>query len=285
MKRLFSILAIGFASIIGGAWVACAQQIELRTTLAYSTFIVGEPIVFQVDVRNLTHRAFEVNQPDDKTRLFFEVTKGGDYDELRSIKDAPMIAPFLLKTGQPYQFRAELDKWFALDDEGTYVMRAVLIYNGSRYESAKRTFDVVPGFEVKSGMQMFVNREKMTRTLKLVYWSRNEACRLFLRMTDEPSGRIWDTIDLGLFMRESEPKLDIAADGEVTVIHRSTQEAFIRTRVWSLVDAVEIVERNRLLDPEVSAAQRMRILYGESLNGEKEDAEAAKKKKSWWKLW
>ena len=285
MKRLFSVFAIGAASIIGGAWVACAQQIELRTTLAYSTFVVGEPILFQVDVRNLTHRSFVVNQPGDKTRLFFEVTKGADYDELRSIKDAPMVEPFLLKAGQPYQFRTELDKWFALDAEGTYVMRVVLIYNGARYESAKRTFDVVPGFNVKSGMQMFVNREKMTRTLKLVYWSRNEACRLFLRMTDEPSGRIWDTIDLGLFMRESEPKLDIASDGEVTVIHRSTQDAFIRTRVWSLVDAVEIVERNRLLDPEVSATQRMRMLYGESLNGEKEDAAAAKEKKSWWKLW
>ena len=66
----------------------------------------------------------------------------------------------------------------------------------------------------------------------------------------------------------------------MTVLHRSTQDAFIRTVLWSLPDVVEVVERNSLVDPEISAQQRVKSLYGEMV-----DDGAAKKKKAWWKFW
>jgi len=138
----------------------------------------------------------------------------------------------------------------------------------------------VPGVPVKEGVQMFVNRQNQKRLFRLVHWGRNQTERLFLRIEDEPGNKIWDSIDLGVLLRTVEPKIDISPEGEVTVLHRATQDAYIRTVIWSLPDSVEVVERGQLLDPEISASQRVRSLYGEmSDDGKPEE------KKSWWKFW
>ena len=64
---------------------------------------------------------------------------------------------------------------------------------------------------------MFVNRQNLRRMFKLVFWHRNQADRLFLRIEDDPVKRVWDTIDLGNVMRVMPPKIDISPEGEVTV--------------------------------------------------------------------
>jgi len=40
------------------------------------------------------------------------------------------------------------------------------------------------------------------------------------------------------------------------------------------------VERNNLLDPEISASQRVRAIYGDMADGA-----PAKQEKPWWKFW
>jgi len=221
-----------------------------------------------------------VGCPDTKDALLVEITKGGHYNDIVPFNSEPIAATFEMKPGQSYQYKVELDKWFPLVEQGKYLAKLVLVHDGMRYESMQRSFDVVPGIPVKEGVQMFVNRPNQKRLFWLVHWNRNQTDRLFMRFEDEPGGRIWDSVDLGVLMRTEPPKIDISPDGEVTVVHRSTQDSFVRTVIWSLPDSVEVVERNVLLDPEISASQRVRSLYGEmSDDGKKE------KSKSWWKFW
>lgn len=261
------------------AGLACAQQVEVKLTLAYSSFVVGEPALVQLDVLNATRDLIDIGGKGSKDALFVEITKGGQYNELAPFNPEPLVRSAALKPGQTFQHKVELDKWFSLMEEGQYVATLVLVHNGVRYESTKKTFDVVPGLPLKDGVQMFVSRQDVKRLFKLVYWHRNQMDRLFLRIEDEPSGRVWDSIDLGVLLRMAPPKLDISPEGEVTVVHRATQDAFIRTVVWSLPDSVEVVERNNLIDPEISASQRVRSMYGEMTDDGKD------KKKAWWKFW
>ncbi len=266
-------------SVLLLAIVARAQQLEVKLTLAYSVFVVGEPVVLQVDLLNATRGQIEIGGPKATSVLLMEVTKGSVNNELKPFREDPMVAPFTLKPGETAQRRLALDKWFSLEQEGKYIVCAVLVHRGMRYESVKRSFDVVPGMSLGGGTQMFVDREQLKRQFKLVFWHRNQEDRLFLRIEDEPGARIWDSIDLGTLMRASPPKLDISPEGEVTVIHRATQDAFLRTVLWSLPDVIEIVERNSLIDPEISASQRVNALYGEGA------AEREQAKKPWWKFW
>lgn len=272
----------GVLAMIGAAlavWSAGAQQMDISMTLAYSAFVVGEPVLVQLEALNATRDLIDIGGKDSKDALFVEITKGGQYNELTSFNPAPMVGALVLKPGQSFQRKVELDKWFPVVEEGKYVVRLVLVHGGARYESALKSFDVVPGIPLKDGSQMFVNRKSLRRVFKLVYWNRNQVDRLFLRSADEPDGKLWDTLDLGLLLQQSAPKLDISPEGEVTVVHRSTQDAFIRTVLWSLPDSLEVVERNNLLDPEISASQRVRALYGEMAD------EGKPEKKPWWKFW
>ena len=273
-----SVATLAFAVLFAG--VAAAQQVELTLTLAYNAFVVGEPVLVQVEVLNTMRDMLDVGGKDSKDALLVEITKGGQYEEVTPFSDAPVAGAFQLKPGQRLQQKVELDKWFPVVEEGKYIVRVVLVHDGMRYESVKKSFDVVPGIPIRDGVQMFVKRQTQKRLFKLVFWHRNQTDRLFLRIEDDPSGKVWDSLDLGALLRLSEPKIDISPEGEVTVLHRSTQDAFIRTVLWSLPDSVEVVERNNLLDPEISASQRVKSLYGEMA-----DDGADKKKKAWWKFW
>ncbi len=68
-------------------------------------------------------------------------------------------------------------------------MRAVLVYRGMRYESVKRSFDVVPGMSLGGGTQMFVDRERFKRQFAGLL-APQPRDRLFLRIEDEPGARI-----------------------------------------------------------------------------------------------
>ena len=258
---------------------ARGQQFDVKLTLAYSVFVIGEPVVVQVDLLNATRDQVDVGAPGSTSVLLVEITKGGAINELPPYREDPVVAPFTLKPGETAQRRLALDKWFSLEQEGKYMARVVLVHRGMRYESVKKSFDVVPGMSLGGGVQMFVNHDQLKRQFKLVFWHRNQEDRLFLRIEDDPGERIWDSIDLGTLMRATPPKLDISPEGEVTVIHRATQDAFLRTMLWSLPDAVEVIERNSLVDPEISASQRVNALYGEGADERKDE------KKPWWKFW
>ncbi len=259
---------------------SAAADYQLSLKLAYSAFVKGEPVVVQMEIMNVGRSLVQTGIGKDK--LFVEVSFEDRYNELTPMTTAPFARPFKLEPGKKSLFKIELDKWFSLLKEGKYYAQLILINGENRYESLKKSFDIVPGIPVKEGVQMFVSKQDLKRIFKVVHWNRNRAERLFLRVEDEPEGAIWDTIDLGPHLKSSDPKLDIAANGEVTVVHRATQDSFHRTVLWSLPDSLEIAERDSLLDPEVSASQRVRSLYGESVE---EGSVNPESKRSWWKFW
>ncbi|MDR2850269.1 MAG: hypothetical protein LBW77_07005 [Verrucomicrobiota bacterium] len=272
--------ACGCAALLMSAG-AYAQQVDVKLTLAYTVFVVGEPVVMQFDLLNTTREQIDIGGTNASARLLIEVNKNGQSYELAPSGTAPFVPTVQIQPGQPFQHKLALDKWFSVEDAGKYLVRVVVVHRGMRYESAKKSFDVVPGIPLGGGTQMFAKREKLTRQFKLVYWHRNQNDRLFLRIEDDEGARIWDSIDLGSLMRSTPPKLDISPDGEVTVIHRATQDAFLRTVLWSLPNSLEVVERNQLVDPDISASQRVNALYGEG-DG---DGKQKRSKSAWWKFW
>ena len=268
---------IMMTAILAVAASAFAQRIDVSLTLAYGVFVVGEPVLVQVKVSNQMRESLEFG---DEDTFLMEISKGDRYNELSPETDKPFIKPRRLASGGTFEHKMEMDKWFPLDDTGKYLIRAVVVHNDMRYESVVKSFDVIPGISMKEGVQMFAGKQHFQRNFKLVHWARNQFDHLFLRIEDAPSGKIWDTIDLGTIVRGGDPRLDIAPTGEVTVLHRANADSFLRTVIWSLPDSVEIAERNALLDPASASISQMRSVYGDQ-QGKK----AEEKKSSWWKFW
>jgi hypothetical protein len=266
------------ASLLIVACTSLAQQIDVRLELSHNVYILGEPIVIKVSLANNSRNAL-ILEAGSADKVEIEITRETDKEELDSRNSAPFFPAMKINPGQMAQQNIEIDKWFTLCDTGKYLISVVALKGGMRFETRKRAFDIVPGIPLKEGLQMFVDKQHLQRKFQLVYWMREQANRLFLRIEDSPTAQAWDTIDLGVLSKVTEPKLDISPKGEVTVIHRSTQDAFIRTVIWSLPKAIEIAERNVLVDPEVSSSERVRSLYSEMQKEEK------KADKPWWKFW
>jgi len=274
MKRHLTLITAAAAM----ACPALAQRIDVDLKLANGVFVTGEPVLMQVTVLNQVRDALSFGDgADDK--FLIEVCKGGHDNELQPESDKPFITPLVLAPGSTFTHKLEIDKWFPLQASGKYMVRAVVVHNDMRYEPAWKSFDIVPGMRIKEGTQMFADRNQHQRKFTLVHWTRNQLRHLFLRIEDEPDGVVWDTIDLGVYSKAAEPKLDIAPNGEVTVFHRADTDNYLRTVIWSLPGSVEIAERDALLDPDVSAARQLRNIYGDMLDKTEE------KKGSWWKFW
>ena len=267
------------AAGIAGA-KSSTSLIAVRFNTRSAVFVAGEGYAGTIDIANSGMDEIEVGAPDSPDRLFVELFRASDKFQYPRKGDAPFVVPFTLKPGEGLKMETILADHYAFPDHIRYLARAVLVHGGVRYESAFQSFDVVPGLSDGGAIQLFREKKGLKREYELVHWVRNGIEHLFLKAKDTGDGdpRIWRTSDLGPFLRVTKPKISVLPSGEVIVLHRATQSAFIRSEFWSLPEAFEFHEHETMTDPNMVGAERVKEIY-------KESGDAKPVKKAWWKFW
>ena len=266
------------ALVAAEAFAAVAPtEIAVKLVPDRREYIVGERIRAVVDVANSSADSIDVGKPGSADILRLEVFRASDMAARDRVGQKPFVAPFLLHSSEGQKLATFIGDHFALSEPMRYLARAVLVHDGSRFESSLVSFDVVPGMRVGGAMQMFSNKPGLKRVFELAYWSRGQREHLFLKAHDD-GGRNWRTTDLGVLLRISEPKISVMPNGEVVVLHRATQDQFMRSVFWSLPEALDFRKQEPMVDPDIAGSQRMRDLYMES-------GGVTPVKKAWWKFW
>ena len=275
MKKAIFLLPV----LLSAAALAAPPQSEISVKLVPERreYVVGERLRAVVDIANSSADSIDVGKPGSADAFRIEVFRARDMASRERVGNKPLVAPFLLHSSEGQKLETFIGDHFALHDPVRYLARAVLIHGGVRYESSLVSFDVVPGMTVGRAMQMFSNSPGLKRTFEIVYWMRGQREHLFLKASDE-GGRIWRTTDLGGILRITEPKVSVMPNGEVIVLHRATQNQFMRSVFWSLPDVLDFRKQEPMVDPDVAGSQRMRDLYMES-------GGVTPVKKAWWKFW
>ena len=275
MKNIVFVFSLLFA---GAAFAAPPQsEISVKLIPDMREYIVGERIRAVVDVANSSADSIDVGKPGSADILRIEVFRARDMASREKVGNKPFVAPFMLHSSEGQKLEVFIGDHFPLHDPVRYLARAVLIHAGSRYESSLVSFDVVPGMTVGKAMQMFKNNPGLKRTFEIAYWMRGQREHLFLKANDE-GGQVWRTTDLGGLLRITDPKISVMPNGEVIVLHRATQNQFMRSVFWSLPNVLDFRKQEPMVDPNVAGSQRMRDLYMES-------GGVTPVKKSWWKFW
>lgn len=276
MKKILFLAVIMIACVI---YAALPSEITVKIDLAHTSYVSGERIRAVVDVANASADAIDVGKIDSPDKLVLELFRASDRYQYEKQSRKPFVVPFALLSGEGQKLETFIADYFPFHDDTRYLVRAVLIHKGVRFESSYRSFDVVPGMRCVRAMQMFASRPNLTREFELVHWSRNQIEHIFLKVKDSGSStRRWRTTDLGPFLRVTPAKISVLKTGEVIVLHRTTQEAFIRSEFWSLPDAFELNAREMMPDPDIAGAERVKALY-------KEAGGVEPVKKAWWKFW
>ena len=273
-------VAVAVFGLACGAFAAAQQsEITVRLDLSNTVFVEGERIRAVVDVANASADVIDCRGADSPDRLLIELFRAHDQYQYDQIVQKPFIAGFGLLSGEGQKLETFIGDHFRFDECIRYLVRAVLVHGGIRFESSLKSFDVVPGLSCGKAMQMFSNRNGLQRHFELVHIGRDQVEHIFLKAHDGgTSNRRWRTTDLGPVIRVTDPKISIKPTGEVMVLHRATQDRFLYSEFWSLPDILEFQSREVMADPEVVGAERMRELY-------KEAGGIEPVKKAWWKFW
>ncbi len=275
-------LQLAFASILlaGSLWAFdSTPPISVDLRLDEVDYVSGERIRGVIDIKNMSPDKLSVGHPNSHDRLFVEVFRSSDMHELSRTTEAPFVAPFRLEMNEGQKLETFLADHFALREPRRYLARPVLVHKQTRFVGQYRAFDVVPGIDVSSALQMFAGHEGLSRRFSLVKWSRKGTEHLFLAAQDEGSGqRKWITTDIGALMRINKPTISILPTGEVVVIHRTGSDHYIRSEFWSMPNALELHSRELLSDPETAGQNRVQEMY-EKAGGVKA------KEQPWWKFW
>ena len=277
MKKA-TILALAIMSALN-IFAANPSEITVKIDLAHTSYVSGERIRAVVDVANASADAIDVGKVDSPDALILELFRASDRYQYGKQSNKPFVVPFALLSGEGQKLETFIADYFPFADDTRYLVRAVLIHKGMRFESAYKSFDIGPGMRLARAIQMFASRPELTRRFELVHWSRNQVEHIFLKVNDSGSSvRRWRTTDLGPILRVTPPKISVLKTGEIIVLHRTTQDAFIRSEFWSMPDVFEFHEKELMADPDIAGAERVKALY-------KEAGGVEPVKKAWWKFW
>ena len=259
-----------------------AQEIGLSVNTPNTVYLIGEPVVATVRVHNRTTRAFQSRRGDTAAQLTLLVTRGDDRTPLTPLEADVHVGDITLPSGQVWEGTTEVSRFFDMRVQGRYLVRLVVVHNGMRYESFPRAFDVVPGFEITKVVQVFPGNPPTQRQLRLAYWVRNQMEELFLQVSEKPVTRRWRTYSLGPVVRTTAPKVDIAPDGLLTIVHRATADVFIKSQVRSEAQMVTYLGQEKLMDPVASASKRMVPFHTMAVEDAIKKRDEESKKSRWW---
>ncbi len=277
--RKLPLIAMCALGALGAAAKALPSEITVDLKVEHDVFVLGERMRCVFDVANASADPIDCRRPDSADRTLVELYRASDKYQFDKASQGMFTAPFALLSGEGQKLEVYLGDHFHLDRATRYFARAVLVHDGTRFESPLRTFDVVPGLKCGGALQMFSHIDGLRREFELLHWTRDRVEHLFLRARDHGhSQKQWWTADLGQFLRVTRPRLSVLPTGEVVVLHRATQDSFIRTVFWSIPEDLELHEHEMMLDPDVAGAERVRELY-------REGGGVEPVKKAWWKFW
>ena len=278
VKFVRSIL-VAVALLAPGVLSAVTSEITVDLKMDSADSVVGERLRAVVDIMNVSPDRIDVGRPNSPDRFLLEVFRASDRSQIEPSNARPFVSPFTLNPNEGQKLETYLTDRFGLATPNHYLVRPVLVHDGVRYEGRLRAFDVVPGMQVATALQMFSNKDGLRRNFTLVSWSRAGRDHLFVTAQDAgTSDRRWHTVDLGQYMKVTKPTISLMPDGKIVIIHRIDPDNFIRSEFWSVPNAIEFHRRELIQDPETAGSNRVRELY-------KDSGGIKPKSNPWWKFW
>ncbi len=276
MKRIFAFIVSAAVSAVASA---ATSEITVGLKMDNLDFVVGETVGAVVNVMNISPDELSVGYDNSPDRFFIEVLRSPEMTQMERISSGPFVAAFKLRPNEGLKLATRLGDRYDMRHPGRYLARPVLVHGGIRFEGQMRAFDIVPGMQIASALQMFSNHDGLRREFDLLRWSRGGRDHLFITAHDSGANtRSWQTTDLGEMMKITKPTISIMPSGEVVVLHRVDPDNFIRSEFWSVPDGIEFYRRELIQDPETAGSQRVREMYQES-------GGVQPKKNPWWKFW
>ncbi len=285
-KYILSLLcltcAISFSASAQLQKAQTANLLGLSFDFKTHDYILGEPVMITVKIRNQNTQRLVLGVPDVPETCQFEVRSFNSRGVIDPIKTPNIFTePVVLQPGEAIERTLCLNDFYSFRTPTKYLVNVVADAFEYQFRTKPMVVSFVPGSALSTATQLFSDHPGLQRTFSLVAWPREQFEYLFVRIEDAPSNKMWATIPLGTLLRQNPPRIDISPEGEATILHRSSQYHFRRIVLWSLPNEIVIRDRDQIRDPDNAMAARITDLEQDiKAIADKNMSEADKKKKA-----
>lgn len=243
MKR--TVLSVLVALVPVCAAVAASSPVSLDLKLEHASVLCLEPIHVMVTLSNDTERPLVIdeNDPRNRSHVTFSVERKRDEAVARSNPGA-IVTNFVVGSEEQQKLMVDLADHFEVGRPGRYLIKVVLDWEGTRYESAGKMVEVVKGLELASVAKNVPGYPKRIRTYTLRYWTRERREDLFLCVEEEATRTSYGVFCLGGIVRVTAPTIRVENTGEVIVKHQAGNECFVHTTFVSTADGVFFLDQS-----------------------------------------
>jgi len=229
------------------AWLGCAAaaaalSLELDAKLAFDSYVVHEPIVLSLNVRNLGGSPYIVDDYGlhDQNAVKVSIRHSAD-GILAGPEGTTAYGQLMVMPNESQALEVPLEAKFPLTKLGLYHVQASVRRGEEVVVSPLLSFTVVNGIEIGSLTRPLPEYDTIARKYTLLYWPRNQIEVLFLRIDEIPPGQCIGLVQLGNVVRFVEPRIEFDPAGQLAVIHQSSRDLFVRTLIRSDRSGLEVL--------------------------------------------
>ena len=245
MRKIVQFAAFSLGILLLPRTLCADLKISLR--LDPVSAIEFETVTAYVSVLNDGEQTFVLDEDDknNKARAMFVIERKRDVQVAR-LDDRPPIRIMRLKSGERQEFITAVSLLYDIGAQGRYIIRAAIEVGKVRYESNPVILDVVRGIEINSVSKAVPGYPENFRNYSLRYHCRDKKEILFL-CADENEGKTsYGVFPLGTLIRVAKPILSVDRSGNVTVVHQTNRDCFIRSKFESNQDGVFFIDQSYL---------------------------------------
>ncbi len=258
MKKILTLVMT-----LAAASAVRAQSVGLDLSLEFDTYLAHEMIPLKLTVSNHGATPFIIDDygayVSNSISIFVKHESEGYLDPTVKAKPVPSL---MLAQGQSDDLIIPVDAYFPMQRTGKYTVQAFArrtVEGRAEPESVSSrilVFTVVNGMEIGSESRIVPGSDSLSRRYSLRYWARGQHEELFLRVDEFPEDKAVALFRLGYVVRYETPKIEFFPDGKIEVVHQVGRDRFVKTVIQSDLSRLEVVDRQRLLDPNQSPYAR-----------------------------
>ena len=230
MRRFLLLLAILFV---------CAEplyaQLDVTMDIKRHFFMLYEPIVATVTVKNLSGRDITLADSPTQSWFGFQINRG-DGGLVPPLNPDYRLEPLTIPMGQTVKRSVILNTLFPVHELGLYRVRAAIYFSAmdKYFQSRMTTLELSEGKTVWQkvlGVPDGKSDSGGTRNFSLLVFRQAEYSMLYVRVEDPNAGMVYATMALGKLISGMEPEVEIDTQNNLHVLQVSGMKTYLYSRV------------------------------------------------------
>ncbi len=221
--------------VLGFSLLRVTAQVTLEVELDQDQYLAGEPMVATVRLTNRAGQSIQLGTEPDWLTFSIEAKDGG---AVRQLDFVPVADNFKLDSSKRATKRVDIAPYFEMNRQGHYALRATVNLKAWKQNltSEPRSFDIINGtslWETTVGLPLkgdgtnapLDTRRYMLQQARYLH----SQLRLYLRVMDAVSGKVYRVVPIGQMVSFSEPEPLVDRESKLHVLYQNGPRAYSYT--------------------------------------------------------